>query len=69
MELAYNIIMNNITTFTTIFAAASTLGLPLWIRSASNLHQCHSIVILGVFMFIYSILMSFVETSMEHQKS
>lgn len=56
--------MKNITTLTTILAYAFILGMPLWVRLASNLQQCNSIFILGIFMLIYSIMMALVETNM-----
>ena len=58
--------MKNIITLTTILAYVSILGMPLWVRMASNLQQCNSIFILGIFMLVYSILMALVETNMEH---
>lgn len=57
--------MKSIITLTTILAYASILGMPLWVRMASNLQQCNSIFILGIFMLIYSIMMTFVESNME----
>lgn len=57
--------MKSIITLTTILAYASILGMPLWVRLASNLQMCNSIFILGIFMLIYSILMTFVESNME----
>lgn len=57
--------MKSITTLTTILAFASIFGMPLWVRLASNLQQCHSIFTLGIFMLVYSILMALVETNME----
>jgi hypothetical protein len=56
--------MKNITTLTTILAFVSILGMPLWVRLASNLQQCNSIFILGIFMLVYSVLMALVESSM-----
>ena len=56
--------MKNIITLTTILAYVSILGMPLWVRMASNLQQCNSIFILGIFMLIYSIMMALVETNM-----
>lgn len=58
--------MKSIITLTTILAYASILGMPLWVRMASNLQQCNSIFILGIFMLVYSILMALVESNMEH---
>lgn len=54
----------NTTTLTTILAFASILGMPLWARLASNTQQCSSIFILGIFMLVYSVLMTLVESSM-----
>lgn len=56
--------MKSIITLTTILAYASILGMPLWVRMASNLQMCNSIFILGIFMLIYSILMALVESNM-----
>jgi hypothetical protein len=56
--------MKSITTLTTILAYVFILGMPLWVRTASNLQQCNSIFILGIFMLIYSILMALVESNM-----
>jgi hypothetical protein len=56
--------MKRITTLTTILAGASIFGMPLWVRLASNLQQCNSIFILGIFMLVYSILMALVESNM-----
>jgi hypothetical protein len=56
--------MKSITTLTTILAYVSILGMPLWVRLASNLQQCNSIFILGIFMLVYSVLMALVESSM-----
>jgi hypothetical protein len=56
--------MKNITALTTILAYVSILGMPLWVRLASNLQQCNSIFILGIFMLVYSVLMALVESSM-----
>lgn len=57
--------MKNITTLTTILAFVSILGMPLWVRLASNLQQCNSIFILGMFMLVYSVLMALLESNME----
>lgn len=57
--------MKNITTLTTILAFVSILGMPLWVRLASNLQQCNSIFILGMFMLVYSVLMALVESNIE----
>jgi uncharacterized protein (DUF983 family) len=57
--------MKRITTLTTILAGASIFGMPLWVRLASNLQQCNSIFILGIFMLVYSLMMAFVESNME----
>ena len=57
--------MKSITTLTTILAYVFILGMPLWVRLASNLQQCNSIFILGIFMLVYSILMALVESNME----
>jgi hypothetical protein len=56
--------MKSITTLTTILAYVSILGMPLWVRLTSNLQQCNSIFILGIFMLVYSVLMALVESSM-----
>ena len=56
--------MKSITTLTTILAYVFILGMPLWVRLASNLQQCNSIFILGIFMLVYSVLMALVESSM-----
>lgn len=53
----------NTTTLTTILACISIFGMPLWVRLASNLQQCNSIFILGIFMLVYSFLLSLVESS------
>ena len=56
--------MKSITTLTTILAYVFILGMPLWVRLASNLQQCNSIFILGMFMLVYSVLMALVESNM-----
>ena len=56
--------MKSITTFTTILAYIAFLGMPLWVRLASNIQQCYSIVVIGAFMLVYSILMALVESNM-----
>lgn len=63
-ELAYDISMKSITTFTTILAYVAFFGMPLWVRLASNIQQCNSMIVIGVFMLVYSILMALVESSM-----
>jgi hypothetical protein len=63
-ELAYDISMKSITTFTTILAYAAFFGMPLWVRLASNIQQCNSMIVIGAFMLVYSILMALVESSM-----
>lgn len=57
--------MKSITTLTTILAYVFILGMPLWVRLASNLQQCNSIFILGMFMLVYSVLMALVESNMK----
>ena len=58
--------MKNITTLTSILAFVSILGMPLWVNLSSNLEQCCSIFVLGIFMLIYSTLMTIVESNMGH---
>jgi hypothetical protein len=58
--------MKSITTLTTLIAFASILGMPLWVHLASSLQQCSSIFILGIFMLVYSVLMTLVESNMGH---
>lgn len=54
----------NTTTLTSILAFVSILGMPLWVRLASNTQQCSSIFVLGIFMLVYSVLMTLVEANM-----
>ena len=50
---------------TAILATAAFLGMPVWMQMVTGLKQCNSIVTIGTFMLICSVLMSIFEAAKE----